>query len=68
MSENTMPDYVQRIMDEQKQLGERIDKLAAFIKTEKFIFLNSRQRTLMSEQLEVMKDYHEILACRLANL
>jgi len=69
MSETpAIPDYVQRIMDEQKQLGERIDKLGAFLKTEMFTTLNSRQRALMIEQREVMREYHDILDARLANL
>lgn len=60
------PDWQQRIINEKKELDERIEKLKLFIATnEKFKELQPRKRALLVEQLEVMRTYSDILAARL---
>ena len=58
-------DFIDRIAEEKSQLDDRMEKLAAFINTEKFNSLEMRVRLLMVEQHEVMSRYSVILDKRL---
>jgi hypothetical protein len=61
-----MEDYQQRVVDEAKDLEERIEKLTAFHTSEKYENADREQRVLLGRQLAVMREYHDILTRRIA--
>lgn len=58
--------HLQRVIAEKAQLDDRIQKLAAFFKTETFIGLPAKQQELLVTQLSCMQEYSGLLAERLA--
>ena len=61
-----MEDYQERVLVEQKELGEKIVKLIKFLTDyEKVKLLDDNDRCCLQIQLEAMLDYHEILVMRL---
>ena len=60
-----MSTFKERLIDEKAQLGEKIEKLEAFTKSENFQKIDSVQATLLKAQLPAMKTYHQILDERL---
>ena len=54
-----------RVNTEYSELGEKIDKLAAFIQSGIFNDLDGFDRTALVAQLGAMKAYHGILFMRL---
>lgn len=61
----TLAPYQQRVVDEKRELDERIDKLAAFFKTEAFGNLPTYDRTLMRQQHRAMDRLSVILRLRI---
>lgn len=60
-----MQPFVQRMIEEYKELSERLKKLVAFTKTEKFDELAEEQRKLLEEQREAMSHYKKVLGQRI---
>lgn len=60
-----METFIQRIIDEKKDLDERIGKLKALITSGKFKNLEPTMRALMEEQYFTMDHYSQILEKRL---
>lgn len=59
------PDFLKRMIDEEKELFEKVDKLIEFKKTEKFNNLGETQKELLEEQLYYMLRYNHILKKRI---
>lgn len=60
-----MQPFVQRMIEEYKELSERLKKLIAFQKTDKFTALDEEQRDLLEEQREAMSHYKKVLGQRI---
>lgn len=60
-----MQPFVERMIDEYKELSERLKKLIAFQKTDKFTALDEEQRKLLEEQREAMSHYKKVLGQRI---
>ena len=60
-----MQPFVERMIEEYKELSERLKKLIAFIKTDKFAALAEEQRKLLEEQREAMLQYKRVLGQRI---
>lgn len=62
-----MTDWQQRVIDEQKALDEKIDKLDSFIKANSaFQTLPTEERRRMLAQLYIMQAYSVVLSQRIA--
>lgn len=57
--------HVQRMLDEEAQLAERLEKLQAFVVSPKFAQLPPIDQELLAAQLFVMQSYASILNTRL---
>lgn len=57
--------YQRRLLDERNELKEKIEKLVKFINSSKFDELLNEQKDLLSDQVNVMKQYFEILDKRI---
>lgn len=60
-----MQPFVERMVEEYNELSERLKKLVAFTKTEKFTALAEEQRNLLEEQREAMSHYKRVLGKRI---
>ena len=60
-----MSTYIERMIEEQLQLRERLRKLEAFIDTPKFDGLDALDRNLLRSQSWATINYLEILAQRI---
>ena len=62
--------FKDRLMIEQQELKERLDKLCSFVDSPKFeeVVTNNEQRELLYEQCQRMSDYLQVLNKRIANL
>ena len=60
-----MKDYDKRILDERTELITKIDKLKAFMTTDKFIEMDGYEKYLLTQQLIAMTDYQILLGMRL---
>lgn len=60
-----MQPFVERMIEEYKELSERLKKLIAFTKTEKFTELAEEQHKLLDEQREAMSHYKKVLGKRI---
>lgn len=58
--------FVQRMIDEHKELKEKFTKLNAFIGSQKFGELDDYQKSLLVRQREGMAVYFETLTARLS--
>lgn len=58
--------FQQRVVDEQKDLAEKIVKLQTFTNTSVFTLLPSPDKDLLQRQLACMKEYYNILSFRIA--
>ncbi|MDY5968679.1 MAG: hypothetical protein SPJ13_01505 [Bacteroidales bacterium] len=66
MDNNTTKPYLDRMIDEEKQLGERIEKLRVFIlKNDLFHSLSQQKKNLMKGQLHAMMLYQHFLRERI---
>jgi hypothetical protein len=59
------PNHQDRVRDEKAALDDKIQKLDAFIGKDYFLNLKKEAQDLMLKQLEVMKQYSEILGDRI---
>ena len=60
-----MEDYQIRVIQEQKELDEKINKLEAFIRTDTYDKLDDDEKFRLIDQWEVMNDYSTILGKRI---
>lgn len=65
LKKDKYPSHVQRMIDEYKELDDRINKLASFINTNLFETLQNEEREDMKAQLIWMHKYINVLANRL---
>lgn len=67
MSEKTQSQAAkERVIEEKRQLDEKIKKLYAFlVNEEKVSKIPTRQKSLLGRQLDIMTDYSDILNKRL---
>ena len=63
-----LPPHVQRMVAERAELGERRDKLAAFVASDKLADLDAQDAALLNSQLRAMGEYYDILDLRLARV
>lgn len=61
-----MLDYQQRVVDEQRDLDEKRQKLNVFIRTEMYRALPQDERDRLANQSMVMYQYSRILTQRIA--
>jgi hypothetical protein len=62
-----MQPHQQRVVDEKKELDEKLDKLKAFIETSSiFKSLPVDERDRLGRQFDVMAEYSSILSQRIA--
>lgn len=64
-NEVKIPDYIQRMIKEKKELDGRIAKLIAFRYSEKDYEIDRDQRNLMDSQFDAMTRYSRILSDRI---
>lgn len=57
--------FVQRMITEQDELNERINKCKVFINSNKFKTLKLSQKFLLKKQLKIMINYFKILDRRI---
>ena len=63
-----MEAYIERMVDEKRELDEKIAKLIAFRYSEKGDeILDERQRSLMDRQFRAMTEYSDTLSVRIRN-
>ena len=62
---NKMEGFKQRLVKEQEELKERINKLNIFISSQSFMNLDVQQKTLISEQHNIMTQYLDVLNSRI---
>ena len=60
-----MEPYQQRVVDEKKELDERLEKLWRFMDTPRFVELMVDECIMMRIQARVMKHYSDILGERI---
>jgi len=63
-----MDAFIERIVQEKKDLDTKIEGLTAFLGSEGFNKLNPVQKRLLPMQLSIMRSYSECLDMRLENL
>jgi hypothetical protein len=64
----TLQEFQQRVLDEKKDLDDKLDKLKAFINTdEKFLRLSVGEQLRLERQAEIMQDYSDVLTERIAS-
>ncbi len=62
-----MQPHQQRVVDEKKELDDKLDKLKAFIETNPvFKSLHVAERRRLDRQFDVMAEYSRILSQRIA--
>lgn len=57
--------FVNRMIEEYRELSKRLKKLVAFTKTDKFAMLDDQQRRLLKAQQGAMAEYKRILGKRI---
>lgn len=60
-----IPDYIQRMIEEKRELDERIHKLIEFRYSEEDYDIDRDQRNLMDSQFDAMTRYSRILSDRI---
>jgi len=60
-----MEDFQQRLLEEQKELSEKIGKLLDFVGTENFKALSPLKKNLLETQLCIMQSYSMVLFMRI---
>ena len=65
MEEKVLEPHQQRVVDENKELKEKIDKLQSFMLSPKWKELQDIDQYLLSSQLQVMQTYSQILFQRI---
>lgn len=69
MTEKTYLPHQQRVVDEKRELDDKLCKLSAFISTNKFesIVQDEQERIRLACQEDAMQEYSRILGLRIAN-
>lgn len=57
--------HQQRVVDQQQELAERLDKLRVFLKTDRCLGLPFTERGRLMQQEKVMAEYSDILLDRI---
>jgi crAss001_48 related protein len=60
-----MEPYQERVIEEKKELDEKIEKLAAFIESDAFISVSTREKVRLHRQEVLMQLYSKVLADRI---
>lgn len=63
-----MGDFKSRLITEQSELADKIEKLSSFVGGSNFKSIDPKQQDLLSKQLPVMKEYESILSERISLL
>jgi cell division septum initiation protein DivIVA len=63
-----MSTFLERLIEEKEQLSERLEKLRAFIASEKFQEIDPVQMTLLNIQVKAMETYSQCLLERIVRL
>lgn len=66
-NEVKIADYIQRMIEEKKELDERIVKLVTFLYSDKSESINQYQKSLLNTQREAMERYSHVLGDRILN-
>jgi len=61
-----MEAYQERVVEEKKELDDKIEKLAAFLQTDTFGNLPDVEQARMTRQKRAMKEYSKALGERIA--
>ena len=62
-----MSDWKERLLQERKELDDKLVKFRYFLKTDEFMNLDYRDKVLLRKQNHAMTEYLDILAQRIAN-
>lgn len=57
--------HQQRVIDEEKELNDKVSKLNNFIASELFKAVDSKEQDLLYQQFNAMSTYHNILKQRI---
>ena len=60
-----MQPHEQRVVDEKNELGEKLEKLVAFLQTDFYKTLTEKEQELLYFQSQAMEDYYEVLQQRI---
>jgi hypothetical protein len=63
-----MDGFMERLLNEQKELNEKLSKLNTFINGDKFVTVDSIQQSLLKIQASAMKTYSDCLDQRITYL
>ena len=61
-----MEDFQTRVVEEKKELDDKVEKLAAFLQTDMFGNLPDEEQARMTRQKEAMSEYSNVLGERIA--
>ena len=65
VQESIVHPYQQRVLNEKKELDEKIQKLESFLDNDLFKNLNETERNLLKSHLGIMSIYSDILKLRI---
>jgi hypothetical protein len=63
-----MSDFLSRLLDEQEELQEKLDKLYYFVALDSLKSVSEKQQRLLEEQLRHMNAYNNVLLERIEDL
>lgn len=63
-----MGTFLERLVQEQKELNEKLTKLRDFIGTENFLKLKEADQLLLKMQYKYMDQYNDILCIRIGTI
>lgn len=63
-----MSDFFSRLLDEQEELQEKLDKLYYFVALDSLKSVSEKQQRLLEEQLRHMNAYNNVLLKRIEDL
>jgi len=61
----TLPEWQQRVVDEEQALNDKLQKLLTFQITEQYGALTAKAKSLLCRQANAMHDYADALKCRI---
>ena len=62
-----MSDWKERLLQERKELDDKLVKFRYFLKTDEFMELEYKDKVLLRKQNHAMTEYLDILVQRIAN-
>lgn len=65
--ENPLQPHQQRVVDEKAELDVKLEALRAFLRGSLFETLNVSERSRLRKQAEIMNQYSQVLAQRIAH-